>query len=114
MVGISVLGIVLILVKKIPVLVELPEASAPVLSNVFKERAERVAPDFSGFSPEKFLQKVLSKSKVFILRAEHKVDGQLRKLRRKNKSEKKDFVNDEYWDELKKGVDDDENVSEGD
>jgi len=107
MLGVSLTGIVLIVLNKIPVLAELPESSAPVLGAVVRRKTRRIAPDFSGFSFEKFLHKTLSKSKVVILKAEHKIDNQLRKLRRRKKSKpKKDFSNDEYWDELKEEVDD--------
>ena len=107
--GLSATGIILMLTKKAPALAELPETPTLTWSGAFKKRAERVAPDFSGFSFEKFLQRILSKTKIFILKAEHKINGQLRKIRRKNKAKKKDFGNDEYWDELKNEVDDDSN-----
>lgn len=101
------MGMVLIITKSVPALAKLPEASAPVLSNSLKRGVKRVASDFPDFSLEKFLQKALSKSKILILKAEHKVDGQLKKIRKKNKTEsKKDFSDDKYWDELKKEVDD--------
>lgn len=104
--GVSLAGIVSIVLRKIPVMADLPEAAAPVLSTVFKRRARRIAPDFSGFSFEVFLQKSLSKIKIFVLRIEHKIDGQLRRIRRKKKEEKKDLGDDEYWDELKQEVED--------
>lgn len=108
MLGVSLIGLVSLFLSKIPVLVKLPESSAPVLSNVVREKTSQIAPDFSGFNFEKFLHKTLSKSKVLILKAEHKVDGQLKKIRKKNKTEnKKDFSDDKYWDELKKEVDKD-------
>lgn len=110
MLGVSFAGVVLVIAKTIPVLAELPESSAPVLTNSLRRGAKRMAPDFSGFSLEKFWHKVLSKSKVFILRIERKINSQLRKLRKDNKpKKKKDFNDDEYWDGLKKEVEDEEN-----
>ena len=107
MLGVSLTGIILILFNKIPALAELPESSAPVLTTSFKRKTRKITPDFSGFSFEKFLHKTLSKSKVYVLKAEHKINNQLQKLRRKKKSKKKkDFGNDKYWDELKDEVED--------
>jgi len=109
MLGVSVVGLMTLVIQKIPVLVTLPETHSPALSSALKRKTKKIAPDFSGFSFEKFLHKALSKSKIFVLRAEHKIDNQLKKLRHKNKPEKKnDFKNDEYWDKLKKGADKDD------
>lgn len=102
--GVGLVGIVSIVLRKIPVMADLPEVTAPALSTAFKRRARLIAPDWSGFSFEVFLQKSLSKIKIFVLRMEHKINDRLRRIRRKKKENKRDLGDDEYWNELEKEV----------
>ena len=104
----SLLGMAVILFRKIPVLVKLPEYN-PSNALVFfpvkwcknlKEKIKNISV-FKSFSSEIFLQKILSKIRVLSLRVENKIASRLQKLREKA-LKKKNLENDNYWEELKK------------
>ncbi len=104
----SLLGIVVILFRKIPVLAELPdyEPSNVVISfpvrwcKNLKEKIKNISV-FKSFSSEIFLQKILSKIRILSLRVENKIASWLQKLRERSLKEK-NLENDNYWEELKK------------
>lgn len=107
----SALGIFVILFKKIPVLVEMPKTGQrPVLVDFWYWLKEKIKnlPPIKSFSPEIFVQKVLSKIRVLTLRIENKTANSLQKLR--EKAQKKNI--DNYWQELKKPKEEDENLPE--
>ena len=100
----SFLGMGVIISRKIPVLVELPEVPAranwkDILSKL-KEKIKVLNP-FKSFSHEMFLQKLLSKIRILSLKSENKIGNWLQELR--EKSQKKKFKEDDnYWEEIKK------------
>ena len=104
----SLLGMAVILFRKIPVLVKLPDynssntlVSLPVKwCKNLKEKIKNISV-FKSFSSEIFLQKILSKIRVLSLRVENKIASRLQKLREKA-LKKKNLENDNYWEELKK------------
>jgi len=103
----SLIGIGVILFRKIPALAELPEVSASHFNwkGVFlklRGRA-RILNPFKSFSSEIFLQKMLSKIRILTLRTENKTDNWLQRLRKKAQKKKID-ENDNYWEEVKNGT----------
>ena len=103
----SLLGMVVILFRKIPVLVELPEVSprkkrqkVPGFFQKGIEKIKKIGP-FKSFSFEIFLQKLLSKIRILTLKTDNKTSNWLQKLREKSKKEKE---NDDYWQKLKKST----------
>ncbi len=98
---VSFLGIGVILFRKIPILLELPE-TAPSYFNwldVFK-KIKTLNP-FKEFSSELFLQKILSKVRILTLKTDNKTSSWLQRLRAR--SQKKKFEeNGDYWQEVKK------------
>ena len=102
----SLLGIGMILFRKIPDLIELPEAPTrfnfkKTLLN-FKGKIKVLNP-LKNFSSEVFLQKILSKIRILALKIENKIANYLQKLREKSQK-KKAKENDNYWKELKKST----------
>ena len=98
----SLIGMAVIIWRKLPVLVELPEAAEEQKENLFLRLKNKVAdiPFVKNFSFELFLQKILSRIRVLTMRTENKTAGWLQKLREKSQKEK-NFQNDNYWQELK-------------
>jgi hypothetical protein len=96
-----------LLLRKIPVLVELPEIPAAIINwrSIFfklKEKIKILSP-FKSFSYEVFLQKILSKIRIISLKSENKTGSWLQKMR--EKSQKNKFQeNDNYWEEVKKST----------
>lgn len=102
---IGLLGTMLILFRKIPVLAQLPNSSAhnPLFFRI-KSLIGR-CPGIKNFSYELFLQKSLSKTRILILKTENKITGLLEKTRQKsNQKNNSNFgrSNDGYWEELRK------------
>lgn len=111
--GISLLGIAAILTRKIPVLANLPEVDSSGQTSALRRRFKRNVLDSFDFSFEIFLQRILSKIKIFALKVEQKVDHLLKAIRQRDKSQpEKDLGNDEYWDKLKSEVEKDDNNHE--
>lgn len=103
---ISFLGIGTIVLRKIPVLTELPETSPKFsLKTKFIKAKEKIKglKYLRSISFEVFLQKALSKIRILTLKIESKTAHWLQKLREKAK--KKNLGNDNYWQELKKSKD---------
>lgn len=104
----SLIGIGVILFRKIPVLVELPDyKSSNVLISFpvkwyknLKEKIKNIS-FFKSFSSGVFLQKILSKIRILSLKVENKIAFWLQKLRERS-LKKKNLENDNYWEELKK------------
>jgi len=106
----SFLGLGIIIWRKIPVLVKLPETPAGRTNLIsgrrigalkLKEKV-RILNFSKLFSGEVFLQKLLSRIRILTLRTDNKTSSWLQKLR---ESQKKKFKeNDNYWDEIKKST----------
>ena len=102
----SLLGMGVIILRKIPVLVNLPE----VLPQIEKEKLFlrlktkiKEIPGFKSFSYEIFLQKLLSRIRILSLKSENKTGSWLQRLREKSKKNKFQ-ENDNYWEEIKKST----------
>ncbi|MFH1423599.1 MAG: hypothetical protein ABIG29_01395 [Candidatus Nealsonbacteria bacterium] len=105
----SLAGIVVILLRKIPVLCELPERNFDFslgnsLAGGIKDGMKKM-PGIKNFSYDLYLQKTLSKVRVLTMKTENKTGSWLEKLRQKN-CKKNSTNNDNYWDTLKKAKDD--------
>jgi len=101
----SILGMVIIIFRKIPVLAQLPEISpSPGFNARIRKILERIriTKHFKLPPFEIFLQKILSKIKILTLKIETKTESWLRKLREKTQKKKE---NEKYWQELKKSID---------
>jgi len=110
----SLIGIGVILFRKIPALVELPERTEKTpKENLWlklnwlklnwlklKERIRNTSV-YKNFFSEIFLQKLLSKVRVLTLKIENKITFWLQKLREKSQK-KKTEDEDNYWKKLKK------------
>jgi len=99
----SFIGIGVILYRKIPDLVKLPNASPnwriEVLPKI-KKGIEKL-PGAKNLDHELYLQKILSRVRVLTLKTESKTSHWLEKLRQRN-NQKNNQKADPYWDELKK------------
>ena len=99
--GGSLIGIGTILVRKIPILVKIPEKEIEEfdLKTLFLKFKTRIESS-KIFSPDLVSQKLLSKIRILTLRIGRKTEDQLQKIREKSKR-KNDRKNDNYWEELK-------------
>lgn len=102
---VSVLGIAVILIRKIPILTALPaetKESKEPKEGLFISFKNKVASFrlLKSFSFEIFLQKILSKIRVWTLKIENITAHWLLKLRERAKK-KREIENDQYWQELK-------------
>lgn len=105
--GVSFLGLVFLVYRKVPAINALPQNEAGNLSNELVSHAKNIAgkiPVIKSFSLEVFLQKILSQVRIVSLKTDHKTFDLLQKLREKN--QKKRLENDTYWDELKNSTTD--------
>jgi len=94
---ISLTGLIIIIKSKIPVLIGLSfEQTAPGIFGKIKNRTEK-----SSFSKLLFLQKILSKVRILILKSDNKTNEWLKRLRQKSQENKTKF-SDSYWDKLRK------------
>jgi len=99
----SLIGMGVILFRKILQISELPKISAEFsLKENFLKLGEKIKniSFFKSFFSEIFLQKLLSRIRILILKTENKTSNWLQKLRERMK--KKKLENDNYWQELKK------------
>ncbi|MDO8639323.1 MAG: hypothetical protein Q7R53_00220 [bacterium] len=103
----SFIGMSIILSRKIPVLIKLPQTNSTqrtakdILFNFVKIIKNKTP--LEKFSGELFLQKVLSKTRVLVLKLDNKTFHWLVKLR--EKAQKKKFgENDDYWKGIKTSV----------
>lgn len=103
----SLLGMGAIILRKIPVLVELPEIPAVRINwrSIFLKLKEKIKNTsfLKSFSHEVFLQKILSKIRILSLKSENKTGSWLQRLREKSKKNKFQ-ENDNYWEEIKKST----------
>ena len=97
----SLIGTVVILYRKMPALVKLPET--PInLRGPFVLKIKKGVGNLPGakrFDYELYLQKILSKIQILTLKTENKTSTWLEKLRQKNNQKNH---HDQYWEELKK------------
>ena len=100
----SFFGMGVILFRKIPVLLTLPEIlpQKESLISKLKERLKKLNP-FRNFSSEIFLQKILSKIRILSLKTDNKTFVWLQKLREKTQKKKLE-KKDNYWEEIKKEI----------
>jgi len=101
----SLIGIGVMAFRKIPQLSQLPQTETPKFSfwSVFSKTRKIIRIPFPAkrVPSEVFLQKVLSRVRVFTLKTDHKTSGWLQKLR-ENSQKKKFGENDNYWKKLRK------------
>lgn len=100
----SILGMGIIIFRKIPVLVSLPDALPvkDVLIIKFKKRIREISP-FKNFSYELFLQKILAKIRILALKIENLTLNWVRKLK-ESYQKKKTLKLDDYWQKIRKEV----------
>jgi len=108
----SVFGIVVILMRKIPVLAEMPQVAEGQRKESFTSKIKTGFKNFpiirdiySGI----LLQKTLSKIRVLTLKLESKTAAWLQKIRVKSQTEK-DKAKDNYWTEVKNEVKSEVNI----
>ncbi len=100
--GGSLIGIGTILIRKIPILVEIPEEEIEKFDwKLLFLKLFNWIKGLKVFSSNLFLQKILSRVKILTLMIERKTESKLQRLRKEAKR-KKDRENDSYWEELKK------------
>ena len=98
----SLLGIGVIVWRKIPLLVEMPEVlpeESESTSLKLKKKIKEFLP-FKNFSYEIFLQKFISKIRILTLKTDNQTFNWLQKL--KERMKKKKLEEDGYWEEIKK------------
>ena len=100
---IGLIGMAVVVFRKIPVLVELPpqeiEGSGALGKLKNKIRNNGTLESFSG---EILLQKILSKIRILTLKTDEKTDSWLTKLRQRSLEKKKKF-SDDYWKRIRRG-----------
>ena len=91
---ISLIGLVVIILKKIPVLIQLvPQEAQPKHDSGLKKGTLN--------SKELFLHKILSKVRILTLKTDNKTTEWMKKLREKSQEDKIKF-SENYWDKLRK------------
>ena len=101
----SLIGMGLILYRKTPLLVNLPEVvKQPSTENLFSKLKNRIKniPAIKSFSSDVFLQKIISKIRILSLKTDAKTLNWLQKLREKAQKRKLSDVN--YWLKIKKAT----------
>lgn len=105
----SFLGIAVIFFRKTPLLLQLPKTemvSEPLFLRLKNKMKFWQSVKFPPL--EIFLQKLLSKFRIFTLKTDSKTANWLRRLRERS-LKKKNLENDNYWQEVKKSADGDKN-----
>jgi len=99
---ISLIGVSVIILRKIPFLSEL-SAQEIESQGTFRKLKDKIQNNgFSkNFSSEILLQKILSKFRVLTLKTESKTNTWLSKLRQRSLKKKKEFQ-DDYWQKIKR------------
>ena len=103
----SFVGIGVIIIRKIPVLVELPvresSFSESYKSKILREIKKKIKVNdkIKSFSVNILLQKILSKIRILTLKTDNKTSDWLIRLRQKS-IEKKNNFSDNYWQKVKK------------
>lgn len=98
----SLAGIGIMVFRKIPRLVKLPETSPPIDWRKLFSKAKDVKP-LRSFSSEMLLQKVLSKVRIITLRTDSKTSSWLQKLRERSQKDKFG-ENDTYWKDIRRST----------
>ena len=98
----SLLGLVILIFRKIPILVSLPAVAGEGFISKIKSRIKET-PGFKNFSFEIFLQKIISQIRVLSLKTDHKTFNWLKTLRAK--TQKKKLEDGKYWEEIKNSTD---------
>ena len=98
---IGFIGMGVIIFRKIPVLVGLPETGIEKLG-IFGKLKNRIKNNgtIKSFSKELLLQKILSKFRVLTLKTDKKTSNLLAKLRQKSIENRKKFSED-YWKRIR-------------
>ena len=100
--AISLIGMSVILIRKIPILSELSpqKIEGPGILGKLKNKVKsnRTLKTFSG---EILLQKILSKVRILTLKTDKRTSTWLRELRQKSLKKKNNF-SDDYWKKIKK------------
>src|SRR4030042_2364858 len=99
---VSFSGMLVIFLRKVPVLISLPQKNKSPKKDLFfklKEKILRIR-SFRSFSFESFLEKFLSKIRILTLKTDRKTSCWLQQLRENNRK-KKERENDNYWQDLK-------------
>lgn len=102
----SFLGLGSMVVRKVPVLVDLPETEVKKKEGSAKkpltDRLKKVNP-LENSSSRLFLQKLLKKIRILSLKTDNKMFDWLQKLK-EDTQRKKIREDEEYWDEVKKAT----------
>jgi len=102
----SVSGLAVILMRKIPILVEMPKLAEGQKKESFASKTKerfRGLPVIRDIYSGILLQKTLSKIRILTLKVESKTAAWLQKLRLKSQTDK-DKAKDNYWTEVKNEV----------
>ena len=101
---IGFIGMSIIIIKKIPALVELPETEIKrsMVFRRFRQKIKNNGTVKSFFSKELLMQKMLSKFRILTLKTDKKTSNLLVKLRQKSIENKKKFSED-YWKRIRGG-----------
>jgi len=100
---ISLAGMGVIISRKMPLLLELPETLPSYFNwkDFFKKIRNSIP--FKGFSSEVLLQKILSKIRILTLKTDSKTSNWLQRLRKRAQKKKFD-EEDNYWEEIRKST----------
>ncbi len=100
----SFLGMVTMVWRKIPILLTLPEVETLPKESLFSNLKRKIKKYYplKNFSLESFLQKVIYKIRILVLKADVKTWHWLQRLR--EKAQKKKVKEDHYWEEIKKAI----------
>src|SRR3989338_7893172 len=106
----SLSGMAVIFFRKAPLLASLPkttpvfEVRQNLLWKLWTTLVVKVKnlPPFKDFSSEMLLQRVLSRFRVFTLKAENQTARWLEALRKKSQQNNRVKENDHYWEKLEK------------
>jgi len=99
--SISFLGLAAIILKKLPILAELPVKEIEEDKILKKIRKKVIGKKIKFTSGNIVLQKALSKIRILTLKTDKKTSLWLSKLRQKS-IEKKESFSEDYWQKLKK------------
>ncbi|MBI4359125.1 MAG: hypothetical protein HY577_00855 [Candidatus Nealsonbacteria bacterium] len=107
----SLTGMLVIFFRKAPLLASLPKTT-PVFEKregawlfLFRKLKEKLKdlPFLKDFSPEMFLQRILSRIRIFTLKLESKTGQWLEALRKRSQKNKvQEKTGDQYWESLEK------------
>ncbi|MEK7510219.1 MAG: hypothetical protein AAB567_01525 [Patescibacteria group bacterium] len=100
----SLVGILVILYRKVPVLLQLPPDGAGLkIQDFVPGMIRKIAKSerWKKIALEKVLQKILSKARVLALKTENRTGEWLEKLRQRSQERKTRFT-ESYWEQFKK------------